>query len=392
MVQSWMAAFLFDGGAMSESEELSALIGDIYDAALDPKLWQQVLPRSAQFVGGPAASLFSKDAARKSGDFAYDCGIDPYYRQLYFEKYIKLDPLTIGHFYAEVEKPVAVADIMSYTEFLETRAFQEWGRPQGLVDVLNVALEKTSTSAAMYCVFRHERDGQVDAEMRRRMQLIVPHLRRAVLIGRVIELKTAEADSLADTADGISAGMFLVDGSARIVHANASGHAMLVQGSILRAVSGKLLPNDASAEQLLNEVCAMAEHGDAAVGTKGIGIPLMASEGTRYVAHVLPLTSGARRRAGATYAAAAAVFARKAALDVPSPPEVIGKLYKLTPTELRVLLATVQVGGAAEVAEALGVAESTVRTHLLRLFAKTATKRQADLVKLVASYTSPLIG
>src|SRR6058998_2913249 len=125
MVQSCSAAFSLDGGAMLEAEELSALIGDIYDAALDPTLWPQVLPRSAHFVGGPAAALFSKDAATKRGDTAYDCGIDPYYRQLYFEKYIKLDPLTIGHFYAEVEQPVAVADIMSYDEFLETRAYQE---------------------------------------------------------------------------------------------------------------------------------------------------------------------------------------------------------------------------------------------------------------------------
>ncbi len=51
---------------------------------------------------------------------------------------------------------------------------------------------------------------------------------------------------------------------------------------------------------------------------------------------------------------------------------------------MRVLLAMMQVGGAAEVAEALGIAESTVRTHLLRLFAKTGAKRQSDLIKLVA--------
>jgi DNA-binding CsgD family transcriptional regulator len=56
-----------------------------------------------------------------------------------------------------------------------------------------------------------------------------------------------------------------------------------------------------------------------------------------------------------------------------------------------VLLAMTQVGGASEVAETLGIAESTVRTHLLRLFAKTGTKRQADLIKLIASYTNPLI-
>jgi DNA-binding CsgD family transcriptional regulator len=376
---------------MSEPEQLSALIGDIYDAALEPPRWLGVLENTTCFVGGHAAGLFWKDAASKSGDAVYGYGIEPHYQQLYFEKYIKLDPLTIGQFFAEVEQPVAVADLMPYDEFLETRAYREWGRPQGLVDTLNVALDKTATSAAMYCVFRHERNGRVDDEMRRRMRLIVPHLRRAVLIGRLIDLKTAEAATFADTADGLGAGMFFVDSDARVVHANVRGHAMLAQGSLLRVVEGRLVPNDASAEQPLNEVYAMAERGDAAVGVKGIAVPLMALDGERHVAHVLPLTSGARRRAGTSYAAAAAMVVQKAALDAPSPQEMIAKLYKLTPSELRVLLAVAQVGSVAEVAEALGIAESTAKTHLHRVFAKTGTKRQADLVRLVAGYASPFV-
>jgi acyl-CoA synthetase (AMP-forming)/AMP-acid ligase II len=36
-----------------------------------------------------------------------------------------------------------------------------------------------------------------------------------------------------------------------------------------------------------------------------------------------------------------------------------------------------------EVAAALGVADTTVRTHVGRLFEKTGVRRQADLVKLV---------
>jgi DNA-binding CsgD family transcriptional regulator len=49
------------------------------------------------------------------------------------------------------------------------------------------------------------------------------------------------------------------------------------------------------------------------------------------------------------------------------------------------------VGGVPEVAEAMGISGSTVKTHLRRLFAKTGTDRQADLVKLVAAYANPLI-
>jgi DNA-binding CsgD family transcriptional regulator len=224
------------------------------------------------------------------------------------------------------------------------------------------------------------------------MRLVIPHIRRAALISRVIDLKRAEAATLIDLLDGISAGMFLVNGSGRIVHANASGHAMLAQRSLLRADGGRLAAEDAEAERALYEVFATADGGDASVGVKGIAVPLTANDGERYVAHVLPLTSGERRRAGASHAAAAAVFVQKAPLDIPSPHEIIGRQYQLTPTELRVLFAIVQVGGVAETAEALGIAESTVKTHVQRLFAKTGCKRQADMVKLVAAHTSPLIG
>jgi DNA-binding CsgD family transcriptional regulator len=107
------------------------------------------------------------------------------------------------------------------------------------------------------------------------------------------------------------------------------------------------------------------------------------------VAHVLPLTSGARRRVGTSYSAVAAFFVRKAELDLPSPVEAMATCYQLTAAELRVLMAIVQVGGVPEVAPVLGISETTVKTHLQHVFEKTDTNRQADLVKLVAEYMSP---
>ena len=377
---------------MREDERLSGLIGDIYDAALDPALWTRALDKLARFVGGPAASLVSKDAASKTGQLVFQVGLDPRYVQLYFDKYIGLDPNTVGQLFAEIEEPVSVADFMPYDQFVKTRFHKEWSQPQGLVDAVSSVLERSATSGALVLVFRHERDGLVDEEARRRMRLIVPHIRRAVLIGRVIELKKAEAATFADTLDGISAGMFLVDAQGCIVHANASGHLLLAGGSLLHAVGRKLSTHDTSAEQALHEVFLAAGNGDTAVGVKGVALPLRARDGDHYVAHVLPLTSGVRRRAGTNYRAVAALFVHKAALEAPSPPEVIAKTYKLTPTELRVLLAIVQVGGVPEVAEALGIAETTVKTHLGRLFQKTGADRQADLVKLVAGFAKSAPG
>jgi DNA-binding CsgD family transcriptional regulator len=107
---------------------------------------------------------------------------------------------------------------------------------------------------------------------------------------------------------------------------------------------------------------------------------------------VLPLTSGARRKAGVSYAAVATVFVNKAALDLPSPPEAIAKEFGLTPAELRVLFAIIEVGGVHDAAEVLGIAEGTVKTHLHHLFEKTGASRQAELVKLVAGYSNALLG
>jgi len=118
-------------------------------------------------------------------------------------------------------------------------------------------------------------------------------------------------------------------------------------------------------------------------------VPLRAFDDHRHVAHVLPLTSGARRQAGVAYSAAATVFVRKVSLDTRSPMEAIARLYKLTVSELRVLQAIVEVGGVPAVAETFGISESTVKTHLHRVFAKTGLKRQVDLANLVAAHASP---
>lgn len=376
-----------------EVEQVLSLIGDIYDAALDPSLWSGVLRKSRDLVGGSAAALFTKDSTCKKLNVYYDDGgIAPYYKQLYFDKYMKVDPYTAGQVLAKVGEPVSTTDIVPYGEFLETRFNKEWAQPQGLVDFASVVFDRSATSAAMLGIFRHERDGLVDDETRRRMRLIVPHIRRAVLIGRTINLATVEAATLAEALDGLCAGLFLVDPTGRIVHANASGHAMLHESSVLRTVSGKLTATDPNAAKALSGLFALAGGGDATVGANGIAVPLNARDGGHHVAHVLPLTSGKRRRAGTRYAAVAALFVHRAALQTPSLPEVIAGLYKLTPSELRVLLAVVQVGGVPETAEALGVAETTVKTHLHHLFGKTGATRQADLVKLVAGFSSPLVG
>jgi DNA-binding CsgD family transcriptional regulator len=376
---------------MAELEQASTLIGDIYDAALDPALWSPVLQRLANFVGGRAAALCAKDVVRETVRFVHVYGVEPEFVQSYFDRYASLDPSAISRFFFPVEQVFSTTDIMPHEEFRETIFFKEWVRPQGWIDFVSALLAKSQVKYVECVVFRHESDGTTDGKARHTMKLIVPHLRRAVLISEAIDLRKVETARLADTLDGIAAALFLVDADGHIVHANVSGHQMLKEGHILRSVSGKLGACNQNSDHTIRQAIAVAGGDDIKIDVKGIAVSLVGPKSEPYIAHVLPLSSGARREAGVAYSAVAAVFVRKAMLDLLHPMEALANFYKLTPTELRVLMAVIQVGGVLQAADVLGISQATVKTHLSRLFEKTSTNRQADLVRIVASFATPFI-
>ena len=374
---------------LPEQVQLSRLVGELYDAALDPALWTVALKGVRDFIGGASAGVVAKDASANRGFVCFDDGsIAPDYTASYFDRYVALDPCTNGHVFSTVETPVSTTDLMPYEAFLDTRFYEEWARPQGFVDYMGAAIDKTASTAVVFNVMRRQGDGMFDEVARRRMRLVAPHVRRAVAVGEAIDLKTAEAASLANVFDGLSTGIFLTDGRGRIVHANTAGRALLTNADGLYASGGRLVARNPEARQALGAVLAAADKGAAAVG--GGAVSFSTRDGERYAAHVLPLTSGNRRETASAYGAVAALFVHKASINLPSQPESISRHYQLTPTELRVLLAIVEVGGVPEVAEALGIAATTVKTHLGSLYGKTGVSRQADLVKLVAGFASPL--
>ncbi len=87
-----------------------------------------------------------------------------------------------------------------------------------------------------------------------------------------MDLKHAEAAMLAETLDGLSAGLFLVDAKARVVHANDAARDILETGDFLRSIDGRLVARDAEINQTLRDIFALAGDGDAALGNRGIAL------------------------------------------------------------------------------------------------------------------------
>ncbi len=362
--------------------DVSTLIGDIYDAAVDRIRWPSVLENCRQFVGGASAAIFAKDV---TGDrvqlFADDDRLDPELTATYFERLAPIDPSNTVQVLRDVDEAVITSLHLDPEEFVQTRFFREWAQPNGLVDAIVAPIERRGSWAALFGVFRSEKDGLGDEDARQRLILLTPHVRRASAIAQIIGKARSEADSFREAIDGLAVSVFLVDAEGRLVHANAAGSTLLGTRKTLTANHEGLLRLDRTSMRELLPRADRDAPGSVVIETQA---------GDRYVAHVLPLASGARQFTGLGGDAVAALFVQPAKFDPPSIPESLAQSFDLTPGELRVALATIRHDGVSDVADTLGLSEATVRSHLHRIFAKTDTRRQADIVKLVAGFASPL--
>ena len=64
-------------------------------------------------------------------------------------------------------------------------------------------------------------------------------------------------------------------------------------------------------------------------------------------------------------------------------------LIDLTAAEARVFARLAEGGTVAEAASALGIGLGTIKTHLHRIFAKTGTRSQVELIRLASSLAPP---
>ncbi|WP_262048446.1 helix-turn-helix transcriptional regulator [Bradyrhizobium sp. Bra78] len=368
------------------ANRFSSLVGEIYDAAVNPALRSGALEQVSHFVGGCAATILSRDSARLSIEIHQHFGTESRFRQLYRDRYVELDPLLDRHLTIAAEQTIGVTDVMPHADFLATSFYREWMEPQGAIDLATVALEKSDARTTILQVLRHRSRGTVDEPMRERMRLLAPHLQRSRIMGRQIRARAHTVDDLADVLDGLSTAICLLDADGRVVHANAACRRLFADANLLAMVGDRIVARNTQADKIFRSLCEI----DSDVGTRSGArrqIELATSvDGQHYLLHACPLK---RDRSLSRDIAATALFVQKASTMPSLAADAIAAAFRLTPSELRVLMAIIEIGGVPDIAAKLGIAETTVKTHLGRLFEKTGAGRQADLVKIAAGFAVP---
>jgi DNA-binding CsgD family transcriptional regulator len=384
------SAFVIRQGADASPESFSDLVGAIYDCALDPRQWAPTLARvdslfsfasaalGVVHLRGPhlinAAAGYDAEWLAAAESYAPEC-----VALLGGEERVSRFPL---------DEPILASESSGYAGRDANRFFVEILRPRGIFDGAHVTLASGPTLMAYALFNRHLSAGEISQSEVAALRLLGPHFRRAVTIGNLFDLKAIDASTFASTLDVFAFGVILVREGARIVHANAAARSMLAAREPVRSDRGVLNLSSATSNTALERSISQALNDESAMGARGIAIPVRPTAGAPCLVHVLPLRRGEIRR-GVDPQAAAAVFIAPSSAPGKAAAEGVALLYDLTPAETRIFELITAGMTPAQAGEHLGIARSTVKTHLLRLFEKTGCKRQADLGRLAASLSLP---
>ena len=374
-------------GPLSDGELLD-LVGDIYDCAIEPARWPDVLARIASAIEGCATTISYHDVADNSVRLSKSWNISPEFQQL-MTTHMATNPAVPAGFYHDVGEPFGAAEFIG-DEWKRTRWFHNTIERVGVHDGAVVLFEKSASRFGALTVMRAAEKPLYRAAELQSLRVLAPHLRRAVMITDTLDARTLERNTLAVTLDRLSVAVVLTDENGHILHLNEAASRFLDEGTTLRRVGDSLSAADPAAARDLAQAIADAARGTTVdIPRSGIVVDLEGPAGPALAAWVLPLDRGLRQEFGADFSATVAVFIRELGDTSPFPAELFVRRYAITPAECRVMVLLVQGMTVGEVAEELGIALPTAKTHLARLFEKTGTSRQADLIRLAMKALAP---
>lgn len=181
--------------------------------------------------------------------------------------------------------------------------------------------------------------------------------------------------------DLITLGIVLLDEQGRLIHANRAAHEMAADADFIRLGVDGVRSLDTLLDRALQHAIAETLEAAGAGEEKVVGVMLQRAEDACSVSAL----ASALPQHGTTLSGhpSVALFLSPSDRRRRVPEALLRELFGLTPTEARVAGALANSARATDVAEELGVSQTTIAFHMRNLFQKTGTNRQADLIALI---------
>ena len=357
----------------------------VSEAAIDPSRWSPVLEQLADAVGGNAGFISNLNALTGVGTIE-TVRLDPVVIARYNEYYHKLNFLGIvpdiddyirnWNIGINTDEDTVSKDLLRKTEY-----YNDFMKKTDTYSCMMLRLDLDDLDITAININRSERRGRFtdqDMALARRLQ---PHLVRAAVNAKKLADIEPMRGPFAANLNHSRHGVFLVGSDGRVRFSNPASERLLAEQGGLRVIGGLLTAAAGPDARRLHRLIGHA--GAPRLDGRTGGVMGLATANRR-----LPLTISVTPLAPSqisVFHGQALVMVMVTDLEAePRLPETtLRELFGLSHAETRVAIAFAAGQDAKEVAESLGVSFFTVRGHLVRIYEKTQTNRQSELVRLL---------
>jgi DNA-binding CsgD family transcriptional regulator/PAS domain-containing protein len=275
-------------------------------------------------------------------------------------------------------------DLVGERELRQSEYYQHFLRPVDVRHGLGISVH--SQGAGYFAIVSFNRSaiaGDFDEGERTLVDALRPHLVNAYTISRRLRLAREDAATLRASFDQLPLGMLVLEADGRVATCNAEATRLLgeARGIQLGACGRLVLAGAATRARLQAALAHLADPGQPPMPEVILVSAAGVATEDALVLHLcaLPATAGLAVRGR--------ILAFLSPVSRPLQARIASRIlqlaFDLTPAEATVTLALREHHDPLHVALELGLAISTVRSHLKHVFAKTGTGSQRALLRLV---------
>ena len=374
----------WDFGAMKEDRSLSDFIDSVYDGAMEPQAWASSLEHLASLVDSNRALLAARAGCSGKRIVIATSGINIQ---------AKLSAYSDGrrsYFHDELGRPrpgivSTPGELMPHVKYNDNWYWRERAAPQGFSDMMGGHLVRAPASYAWLTIECPADKGRFKPEDLRRIQSLAPHLKQAARLFLRYSDDWMRAQGLAYAFETLNFGVLAVDVEGRLLFVNKFAESMILKqdGLVLKKnILGCTRSDDSRV--LAGAIAAIAKGQSRScevVVTRQAKRPLLLHLCASSPSY-LPSDKGASKPI--------TILLSDPDRGFDAPADAFAAAYSLTSAETRFLKEILSGIGLPRAAQNLGIAQTTARTHLQRIFAKTNTSDQKELIRTFSGSLPPI--
>lgn len=373
------------------------VIDNVYRAATEPDLWPSALAAVAHWINAPKAILFTPQNTPGRNGFAFMHGIAQATLEQWSSCYQPQDfwlKRAAERRLLHAGCALIDSDLHSEDELLRTPWYREFLVPQdiGRLAALTVFRGEPESKLVLTALslYRSRSAAAFEPDDKERLELLYPHLTRALGVWRYLCDGHLHAASSYAALNRLSIGVLLLSGSGELVFANTAAQKVIDEGDGLRIVnteSGRYISaiDDLAQRQLCQALDQSFEYGNRSLSAfpNAIEVPRRCRRGSLRIR----LSSvGSEGCFGEPYLAHGIIaFIEEDLPEKQIDASSLQRWGRLTRSETALALELMQGGELAEIAKRTYRSVNTIKTHTQHLYAKLGVGNRAEFVKSVLS-------